>query len=111
MPNGDGPRNHPAIAHLDLGPLGNAVRSSVIATRSLLFATIGDQITVRTPPSGGGKQFSALDKATGAVVWKTEFEAGATGAPMTYMHQGKQYIVFAIGGQQHPAEFIALALP
>jgi len=111
VPNGDGPRNHPAIAHLKLGPLGNAVRSSVIATRSLLFATIGDQITVRTPPSGGGKQFSALDKATGAVVWKTEFEAGATGAPMTYMHQGKQYIVFAIGGQQHPAEFIALALP
>ena len=83
----------------------------MIATRSLLFATVGDQITVRTPPNGGGKQFSALDKATGAIVWKTEFEAGATGAPMTYLHQGKQYIVFAIGGQQHPAEFIALALP
>ena len=28
-----------------------------------------------------------------------------------YMHQGKQYIVFAIGGQKHPAEFVALALP
>jgi hypothetical protein len=30
---------------------------------------------------------------------------------MTYLHQGKQYVVFAIGGQQRPAEFIALALP
>jgi len=58
-----------------------------------------------------GTYVYALDAGTGAVVWKTEFEAGATGAPMTYMHQGKQYIVFAIGGQQHPAEFIALALP
>jgi quinoprotein glucose dehydrogenase len=111
VPNGDGPRNHPAIAHLKLGPLGNPVRSAVIVTRSLVFATVGDQITVRTPPNGGGRQFSALDKATGALVWKTELDAGATGAPMTYMHQGKQYIVFAIGGQQHPAEFVALALP
>ena len=38
-------------------------------------------------------------------------EAGATGAPMTYMHRGKQYVVFAIGGQQHAAEFVAFALP
>ena len=83
----------------------------MIVTRSLVFATVGDQINVRTPPNGGGKKFSALDKATGAGLWETELEAGATGAPMTYMHQGKQYIVFAIGGQQHPAEFVALALP
>jgi len=34
-------------------------------------------------------------------------ETGATGAPMTYLHQ---YIVFAIGGQQHPAEFIAFGV-
>jgi len=30
---------------------------------------------------------------------------------MTYLHKGKQYITFAIGGQQHPAEFVALSLP
>jgi hypothetical protein len=103
-------RGRPSIAHLNLGPLGNAVRSSVIATRSRLFATVGDQITVRTPP-GGGRQVSALDKVTGAVLWKTELDARATGAPITYMHQGKQHIVFAVGGRTHPAEFVALALP
>jgi len=27
------------------------------------------------------------------------------------VHRGKQYVVFAIGGQQHPAEFVAFALP
>ena len=110
-PNGDGPRNHPAIAHLKLGPLGNASRSAVIATRTLLFATVGDQITVGTPPGFGGNQFSAFDKKTGELLWTTHLEAGATGTPMTYMHRGKQYVVFAIGGQQHAAEFVAFALP
>ena len=110
-PNGDGPRNHPAIAHLKLGPLGNASRSGLIATKTLLFATVGDQITVGTPPGFGGKQFSAFDKRTGELLWTTDLEAGATGAPMTYMHRGKQYVVFAIGGQQHAAEFVAFALP
>ena len=110
-PNGDGPRNHPAIAHLKLGPLGNASRSGVIATKTLIFATVGDQINVGTPPGFGGKQFSAFDKRTGELLWTTDLEAGATGAPMTYMHRGKQYVVFAIGGQQHTAEFVAFALP
>lgn len=30
---------------------------------------------------------------------------------MTYLYKNKQYIVVAIGGLQHPAEFIALSLP
>jgi glucose dehydrogenase len=111
MMPGDGPRNHPAIAHLKPGPLGNATRSGMIATKTLIFATVGDQITVGTPPGFGGKQFSAFDKRTGELLWTTELEAGATGAPMTYMHRGKQYVVFAIGGQQHAAEFVAFALP
>jgi glucose dehydrogenase len=37
--------------------------------------------------------------------------AGSTGTLMTYLHQGKQYLVVAIGGIQHPAEFIAFSLP
>jgi hypothetical protein len=30
---------------------------------------------------------------------------------MTYMHRAKQYVVFAIGSQQHTAEFVAFTLP
>jgi quinoprotein glucose dehydrogenase len=45
------------------------------------------------------------------VLWETEFAAGTTGAPMTYMHRGKQYIVVAIGSLDHAPEFVALALP
>jgi quinoprotein glucose dehydrogenase len=111
VPNGDGPRDHPAIAHLKLGPLGNASRSAALVTKTLLFATVGDQVNVRTPPGGGGKKFRALDKASGATLWEIELEAGATGSPMTYLHGGKQFVVFAIGGQQHAAEFVAFSLP
>ena len=30
---------------------------------------------------------------------------------MTYMHNGKQYIVLPIATADHPAELVALALP
>jgi quinoprotein glucose dehydrogenase len=110
-PNGDGPRYHPALAHLNLPALGQPGRASPLLTRTLLFIGEGDPINVRTPPGGGGKKFRAYDKASGSVVWETEFEAGTTGAPMTYSYRGKQYIVVAIGSAGHAAEFVALALP
>ena len=62
-------------------------------------------------PDAGGKKFKALDKATGKTLWEIELEAGANGTPMTYLFNGKQYVVFAIGGQNHSAELVALALP
>jgi hypothetical protein len=30
---------------------------------------------------------------------------------MTYMFQGKQYVVVAIGSREYPAEYVALSLP
>jgi quinoprotein glucose dehydrogenase len=122
VPNGDGPRDHPLLKPLNLPPLGHPGRSAPLATRTLLFVGEGDSImasTERTPkgmplsiaPGAGGRKFRALDKATGQVVWETEFPAGTTGAPMTYMFQGKQYIVVAIGSRERSAEYVALSLP
>jgi quinoprotein glucose dehydrogenase len=111
VPNGSGPRDHPAIKHLDLPPLGHASRGAPLLTKTLLFAPDGDEVNIRTPTGGGGRMFRALDKATGATVWETELPAGVTGAPMTYLYRGKQYIVVAIGGRSHPAEFVAFSLP
>ncbi len=62
-------------------------------------------------PGYGGNGFKALDKATGATVWRMDLPAGTTGAPMTYAYQGKQYIVVAVGDEQHSPEWIALGLP
>ncbi len=114
VPNGDGPRNHPAIAHLDLPPLGQPGRSMTLLTKTLLFVSEGDPIMVRTPPGAGpdaGRRLRAYDKETGAVVWETEFPAGTNGSPITYLHEGRQYIVVPIGSLDHPGEWIALALP
>ena len=53
----------------------------------------------------------AYDKKTGDLVAEHELTANVTGAPMTYMLGGKQYIVFPTGGVQSPAELVAMALP
>ena len=110
VPNGDGPRDHPLLRDLDLPSLGASGRGAPLLTKTLLFVGEGDPILVATPQYMGGNGFRAYDKATGAVVWTMEFEAGTTSAPISYMHEGKQYIVVAIGGRDHPAEFVALAL-
>jgi quinoprotein glucose dehydrogenase len=55
--------------------------------------------------------FRAFDKATGKVIWEMELPGGTSGAPMTYMANGKQYIVVAVGWEDMPSELIALALP
>ena len=58
-----------------------------------------------------GPMFRAYDKTTGRVVWETELPAGTTGGPMSYLHEDRQFIVVPIGGQEHPAEWVALGLP
>jgi len=62
-------------------------------------------------PGAGGRKFRAFDKASGKTLWETEFPAGTTGAPMSYLFEGKQFIIVAIGSREHPAEYVALGLP
>ncbi len=113
VPNGDGPRNHPLLKDLHLPPLGVPNRPAPLVTKTLLFIGEGSDAVIGTPqaPWAWGKKFRAYDKATGQVIWETELPSGTTGAPMTYMHRGKQYIVIPVGAKDHPAEFVALALP
>jgi len=111
VPNGDGPRNHPALAALKLPPLGDATPSAVIATKTLLFVTEADKSTPRSPANVGGTKFKALDKATGATIWSIDLGVGQNNTPMTFMHDGKQYVVLSVGSTNQPAELVALALP
>jgi quinoprotein glucose dehydrogenase len=108
---------------LKLPPLGNPGRAAPVVTKTLLFigerspimAAAGSRLPPDMPrtiaPGYGGNGFKALDKATGATVWRIELPAGTTGAPISYMFQGKQYIVVAVGDEDRPAEWVALALP
>ena len=52
----------------------------------------------------------AFDKATGKEVGAVAIPSFNTAVPMTFMHQGKQYIVFATGQGSHTS-LIALTLP
>ena len=63
------------------------------------------------PPWGAGKIFRAFDKSTGRVLWEMELPGGTTGAPMTYLFEGRQYIVVATGWKDTAGELVALSLP
>ena len=94
--NGDGPRDHPAIKDLNLPPLGNPGRVGPLVTKTPRVHGRGHRHHDQ-PPGAGGKKFRAFDKATGTVVWETDLDGGTSGVPMTYIWQGKQYIVVPIG--------------
>jgi len=106
----DAIRNHPALKglSLDFDNMGQiSVRPSPLVTKSLLF--LAESANIGGDP--GGKMFRAYDKATGKVVAEIELPAKTSGAPMTYLHNGRQYIAIALSEQNHPAELITLALP
>lgn len=113
VPNGSAPdyvKNHPALAGIDLSGAGNPERAPLLVTKTLLFAGDGAGL-FSSGPQGGGKKFRALDKKTGKTIHEMELPANETGLPMTYMVDGRQFIVVAIGARGFPAELIALSLP
>jgi quinoprotein glucose dehydrogenase len=121
VPIGDGPRDHPLLKDLHLGPLGNGSRGSPLVTPTLLFVSQasgglgrGEALKVGgrdlTPQTPEPPKFRAFDKSSGELVWDVELPVGPAAAPMTYSYGGKQYVVMAIGGGLD-AELIAFALP
>ena len=103
-------KNHPALKGVDLPRLGQYGRTfiGVLATKSLLIAGEGGVHT-----NEAGQRVSLLrayDKATGADVGAVDMPEKQTGSPMTYMVNGRQYIVLAVSGA-NGAELIAYALP
>ena len=113
VPNGDVPdavKNHPALKGIDLRKTGRPERAPLMVTKTLLFAADGAGM-FNAGPGGGGKKFRALDKKTGATIHELELPANATGIPMTYMVNDRQFIVVAVGARGVPAELIALAVP
>ena len=71
----------------------------------------GERDFFTTPSGQRGAMLRAYDKTSGKDAGAVYMPAGQTGTPMTYMVNGKQYIVVAIGGTGYEAEFIAFRLP
>ncbi len=113
VPNGDAPdyiKNHPALKGIDLSKAGKPSRSPLIVTKTLLFGADGSNL-FNAVAGGGGNTFRAYDKKTGKVVAEIQLPASATGIPMTYMADGRQFIAVAVGATGVPATLVALALP
>ena len=122
-PLGNGPRNHPLLRDMDLPPLGDHIDGqSVLVTKTLVFATVWkrDRSAGETPivpmwdpwgdPDAGRKLVYVFDKQTGELLREIELDGHTAAAPMTYLHEGRQYIAIATGANAE-VELVVLALP
>jgi quinoprotein glucose dehydrogenase len=102
--NGDTPaavKNHPALRGLTIPRTGSPRNVGILVTKTLLFA--GD---------GTDPMLDAYDKKTGELLAQIPMPAMQTALPMTYVHQGRQFILVAVGAAngQGP-QLVAYALP
>ncbi|AHG88641.1 Pyrrolo-quinoline quinone repeat-containing protein [Gemmatirosa kalamazoonensis] len=96
----------PLFAGVQLPPsTGGRGQPQVITTKTLVIYGTGRSFAPPGPP-----QLYAVDKATGKQVGAVTIPSRTTAVPMTFLHQGKQYIVFATGAGANTS-LVALALP
>ena len=111
VPHGETPdeiRNSPALKGLNIPRTGRPGIVGVLTTRTLVIAA---EAGVFTNAAGQkGALLRAYDKATGKDAGAVYMPSGETGSPMTYMLNGRQYIVVAIGGPGYPGELLAFTL-
>jgi len=106
----DNVRNHPALKGLDIPRTGRASNTiGLLVTKTLMIA--GEPGTFTLPDGRQGAMLRAYDKATGKEQGAVYMPTGQTGTPMTYLLNGKQYIVIAIAATNYPAELVAFRLP
>lgn len=116
--SGEGPRDHPALQGLKLPKLGWPLRTFVLVTKTLLFAAQEGPVGPENFSSGSlqadhtirDAKLRVYDKKIGEDVARFELPSNATGSPMTYVANGKQFVVVAIGGSNLPAELVAFSL-
>jgi quinoprotein glucose dehydrogenase len=106
IPNGDTPdriATHPLLVDINNLPnTGYQGDATVLVTRSLLMYAEG---------RGGRAVWYGVDKRTGERIGTVEIPAPVNTAPMTYLHEGRQYIVLPIAGGGIPGSLAALRLP
>ncbi|MBX3175005.1 MAG: PQQ-binding-like beta-propeller repeat protein [Gemmatimonadaceae bacterium] len=98
--------NDPLFAGVTIPPRPASGQAQLIVTKSLLIYGTGRSGGV----PGATPMLYAVDKATGRQVGAVEIPSRTTAMPMTFMHRGKQYIVFATGAGSSTS-LVALRLP
>ena len=95
----------PLFAEVPLPPAPGRGMAQVMTTKTLVIYGTGRS----GGPPDAKPMLYAVDKATGKQVGAVEIPSRTTAVPMTFMHQGKQYIVFATGAGE--TSLVALRLP
>ena len=105
----DAIRNHPALKGLRIPRTGQSgYNIGTLVTKSLVIA--GDSMITTTASGARGAMLRAYDKTTGKEVGTVLMPAPQSGSPMTYMLNGKQYIVVAVSGGPYSGEYRAYRL-
>jgi quinoprotein glucose dehydrogenase len=112
VPHGDTPdaiRNSPQLKGLNIPKTGQAGIVGGFVTKTLFV--VGDPMVTAPADRPRGAMLRAYDKETGKEVGAVWMPAQQSGNPMTYMVDGRQYIIVAVGGGTYTSEYIAFALP
>jgi len=112
IPHGDTPdnvKNSPALKGLTMPRTRRSGIIGVLTTKSLVIA--GEAGLAINENGIRGAKLRAYDKATGKDAGDVYLHAPQSGSPMTYIANGKQYIVVALSGGNYPGEFIPFRLP
>jgi quinoprotein glucose dehydrogenase len=112
VPHGETPdvvRNHPKLKGMTIPRTGQGGNVGLVITKTLVV--IGDPQFTTTPDRPRGAMLRAYDKMTGKEVGAVYMPAPQSGSPMTYMLDGRQYIVVAVSGGPYSGEYLAFSLP
>jgi quinoprotein glucose dehydrogenase len=105
----DAVRNSPLLKGLNIPKTGQQGIPGVVLTKSLVIC--GDPIVTAPPDRPRGAMMRAYDQETGKEVGAVWMPSAQSGTPMTYMLDGRQYIIIAVGGGTYTSEYIAFTLP
>jgi quinoprotein glucose dehydrogenase len=105
----DSIKRNPALKGLNIPRTGRPGILGPTVTKSLVIC--GESGFFTTPSGARGAMLRAYDKKTGEERGAVYMPAPQTGSPMTYMLDGRQYLVVAIGGGSYSAELLAFRLP
>ena len=105
----DNVRNNQALKGLTIPRTGRPGLIGPLVTKTLVIAGEGGVFT--TPSGQRGAMLRAYAKADGKEAGAVYMPAPESGSPMTYMLNGKQYIVIAVSGGNYSGELLAFRLP
>jgi quinoprotein glucose dehydrogenase len=112
VPHGDTPdnvRTNPALQGMTIPKTGQNGSVGLMVTKTLVV--LGDPQVTSPPGRPRGAMLRAYDKNNGTEVGAVWLPAAQSGSPMTYMADGRQYMIVAVSGGNYSGEYIAFALP